>query len=533
MARRVIPTELVADLRDPALGLPMLRAGLGGLASALRALAPEAARIDGHWTHQRLPHGETLVDEHRVQLRWESGKHKEFFGSLFESVFTLCPEHGVIQLAGTFDPEAPPDLSTQVSVQSAMRRTFLQFGPHAKRSKAGPRTVTVTIDDEERPLKVDSYLDFAHRKEGAQILLDALKEGRVGVAGYVFPGAVQRHAYLPNTKYDYSPEQALAALFSAVGTISFALPNRGGALLIPEPTNLTGFAEIRPRLAPRNFRDARLAGLGDVALRTELLLKTDEVAKRHAQSIARVHAIRMKTLPWNSQQKARCETLSMNDIDGDQLDLYEQMREELPSRIYVRKDESDVFDRPSALRGFVSDNLARARPWFQGFATAKDGEGRFLHFYAAEGNLGALRSNERKGLIVLTQHLAESQEALVVSVHEAMRHRFGAIASENAGNAPAMNNRFSRERDRWRMRFAGAKTLQQLRGVFADLWSRGGSNDVLQEHWRSILPLLDDDQWQLARDLALVAIASYRGRSSAEQEASNTETNDTEQEQGE
>jgi hypothetical protein len=39
---------------------------------------------------------------------------------------------------------------------------------------------------------------------------------------------------------------------------------------------------------------------------------------------------------------------------------------------------------------------------------------------------------------------------------------------------------------------------------------------VLSTHWRDILPKLADDRWQLTRDLALLALASYGGRGEEE-----------------
>ena len=40
----------------------------------------------------------------------------------------------------------------------------------------------------------------------------------------------------------------------------------------------------------------------------------------------------------------------------------------------------------------------------------------------------------------------------------------------------------------------------------------GGSNSVLQKGWQEVLPMLADHNWQLARDLALLALASYAGK---------------------
>jgi len=140
-----------------------------------------------------------------------------------------------------------------------------------------------------------------------------------------------------------------------------------------------------------------------------------------------------------------------------------------------------------------------------------------LHRYRTpKDTLGALRAEERSGLIAMIETLHEAEKHFVRSIHAALKHRFGAIADECKGLASAtMKNRFQGERDKWRIAFAGAKTHEQIRAALSDLWSRGGTNSVLQAHWEDILPLLRPDQWQTARDLGLIALASYKREGAA------------------
>jgi CRISPR-associated protein Cas8a1/Csx13 len=85
-----------------------------------------------------------------------------------------------------------------------------------------------------------------------------------------------------------------------------------------------------------------------------------------------------------------------------------------------------------------------------------------------------------------------------------------------------MRNRFGGEYDRWRLAFAGAKTADQFRKALCDLFSRAGSNPVLRESWQDILPMLRVNNWQHARDLALLGLCSYQGRGESETESNNT-----------
>jgi CRISPR-associated protein Cas8a1/Csx13 len=229
-------------------------------------------------------------------------------------------------------------------------------------------------------------------------------------------------------------------------------------------------------------------------------------------------------VPWDNKQKYRIDAVSLDVVDERVLDAYHDARTALPSRYHIRtaarddaEDSGGSFVATSALRAFVTDNIARGRRWHQDFSTATNGEKKphFIHYYRDRDrkNLGALYPEEKKGLVVMLKHLEEAERVLVSSVHTALRQRFGAIAAEcESLPQETRKKRWSNERDKWRFAFAGAKTPDQVRAALADLWSRAGTVRELQSGWQQILPLLREGQWRTARDLALVALASYQGR---------------------
>jgi len=59
-------------------------------------------------------------------------------------------------------------------------------------------------------------------------------------------------------------------------------------------------------------------------------------------------------------------------------------------------------------------------------------------------------------------------------------------------------------------------TQEAVRAALASLWSLAGPNQELRDSWQQIVPLLRPKHWQTARDLALVALASYRSASPLE-----------------
>jgi CRISPR-associated protein Cas8a1/Csx13 len=533
MAKAVKKTDARAEalrvsLGDPGM-TPMLQAGLGGLAAALRAIArrrdPNAA-----WPAPvALGAGWATVQPDHVEIEWGDGSPEETLKVLFAEAFKIQPKLGYIELAGTFDPLREVRAELANAWQSALKVTFLQHGKTTQK-KGPPRPWTFTVDsDLDVSVEIQGYQGFAHQ-QAYEDVVKALKTGDVSLAGWAYPGAVQKHIGWGETKCGYSASQALCGLFALVGCVSYLTPTTGGgAIVIPEPTDLVKFAELRPSLSPRSLADAYASGAGDAMLAVEVRLRMDAAGRR---AVGSVHAVTLQATPWASQQKSRTTTVEHDGLDDALLDVYAELTSLLPARVRVLAKASPpagkraakktaggddrggagFFVATSALRGFVSDNLARGRRWFDGFATATVGlkTPRFIHQYRTRDNLGALFIEERKGLIKMLEHLQDdARVSFVRSVHQAIRNRLGAIAEETRDNPVARKKRWQDEREKWRIRFAGAKTHEQVRAGLADLWSRAGSVRELRERWEVVLPLLGSERWQEARDLALVALASY------------------------
>jgi CRISPR-associated protein Cas8a1/Csx13 len=238
------------------------------------------------------------------------------------------------------------------------------------------------------------------------------------------------------------------------------------------------------------------------------------------------HAMTFTPTAWASQQKSRVATIHVPPGDDHLLDRYERAASYLPTRVKTRlvrettgkgkakiiTERKESFRTDSVVRPLIADNLAMGRKWYAGFiklmiktnpATDKP--------YREQLNY----PEERKGLNAMIRDEQMWDEAgernIVQAMHEAMRMRYGQIASENKGNPVAMKNRMQAFREKLRLELAGAKTEALVRFALMDLFSRGGNNAVLRESWQSVLPVIRKD-WQLARDLGLLALVSYAGK---------------------
>ncbi|SDF35549.1 CRISPR-associated protein Cas8a1/Csx13, MYXAN subtype/CRISPR-associated protein Cas8a1/Csx13, MYXAN subtype, C-terminal region [Myxococcus virescens] len=513
--KKALPAPLSIRLYAPGM-TPLLRAGAGGLAASLRAILGSASPAAPWPSPVRLGPGTATVEREAIHLDWGGKAPEATLRALFGASFQV--KQGFIDLPGTRSPgapEPPPELAA--ALHDALKVTFLQ---HGKSTQGGARR-RVTFEVDARPVIVESqgYDSFVHQTAW-QSVLEALEAGATSLASWAYPGAAERHIGVRVTKVEYTAAEALCACFALVGCVSYKLPQlRGGAFVALAPTNLVRFAELRPGPTPKRLRDVAVAGASDAVLAAQLVMAQEAGKKRLGAVLGTTEAVALRQMPWNAQQKIRGAVVRQDAVREEVLDRYEAAAAALPHTLRVRKPEgkatgeASYFIATSALRAFITENLAASRPWYADFATATTAEGRFIHDYRDRDNLGALLWHERKGLIAMHPYLGEAEQWLVQSVHLALRSRFKSIYSDTKESAPATrSNRLKGERERLRLSFAGAKTPEQVRAALADLWSRAGTNRELQEHWRDILPLLGPERWRAARDLALVALASYQGK---------------------
>lgn len=524
---------LVIGLADPGM-TPLLRAGLGGLAASLHAILRERSPALPWPSPIPIGPGTATVEAHRLCLMWGDKDPAKTLKALFDASFRVRKPEGIIELPGTW-AGGPPGIALAIALQVGLKRTFLQHGKVTSKVSSS-KTVSVEIDGRTLPFDYQPYKGFVHQDAWKRIGA-GLKDQRraIPLAGWAYPGAAQRHIGFRSTSWLYTPPEALCACFAIVGCVSYPVPRiSGGALVIVEPVDLVQFAAVRSQLTPRRAPEAYMSGVGDAVLAVNLALRMDAPAQR--RGVASTHGILLRATPWAPQQKSRVLALSLGAVPDSTLDRYETVVRTLPSSIrptlgHSKTAEEEPVERgsfpaTSVLRGFITENIAAGAPWYKGFATATTGskKPRFIHYYRdPEGRgLGALYPDDRRGLIAMLDHLEDFEKSLVRSVHVALRQRFGAIARESVGNPATMKNRFRNERDKWRLAFAGSKTPDQIRAALADLWSRAGSNRELRANWEQILPLLQPTRWQTARDLALIALASYQG----EEKDDTAETNE-------
>lgn len=525
------PDYLKMDLFAP--GMTALhRAGLGGLACTLKYI--ERARRDGTLRDDEIPGAPWREDlppweigRQSVTLRFDQPSCAgEFLQRLFAIAFAT--RAGLIRLPGQYGTTEPPR-TVLAELQNALVLTFLQHG----RVRLLAKQETVLSYDPEGTGSAEVLMSFkACTKYKHQDLwkdfVDAkgcLRRTPVEVIGPLNPGATVRHvAFTSATKIVGLPERTMPLCFAMVGCLTLSV-NRGvGLLIVPHVEDLEEFLYDRPAITPVSPRECRVTSASDAVLQTQLRLRARRSIR--ATAIPACTGIRFSPTPWASQQKSRTALVTVEAGDDRILDLFEQALQLLPPRVASREVSkgrgkaktvrTEHFWADSRIRPLIAGNLASGRPWFTSFATLMSSPDK-----------ARKTSFEREGLHAMIDETAWDDcgaESLVTAVHEAIRHRFGRIADESRDQPAAMKNRWGREYERWRIAFAGAKTADQFRHSLADLWSRAGNNAVLKESWRTVLPMLQEGNWKLARDLALLGLASYAGKESAEMQVTESDT---------
>ena len=149
----------------------------------------------------------------------------------------------------------------------------------------------------------------------------------------------------------------------------------------------------------------------------------------------------------------------------------------------------------------VARNLTSGRPWYAGFAD----------FVADPECRKHVLNWERKGISGMIGEGSLSgtrEEKFVLACHAAWRTRMRQLYERAEREGADRNSLIDRERERLRVAFSRCKNAAALREVVTDFWARaGGSLPGLRDAWREIIPLFDD--WRLAKDLTLLALASY------------------------
>lgn len=494
------PSHIQLDLFGP--GMTALhRAGLAGLWMTLDHFESEGVAVDG---------GSWEKDDNSVTLRWDD-EPGPFFESLITKTFKL-DENGLIWFAPLGEPM--DHLQAAIMAHEAVLGTFLQHGK-SKNALKDLETRVVEIDEQPWTFSYKFLKSYKHQEAAAHVVKKGRLTANQALAGWLFPGGGVRHKGFTNqSTLSETGDRLLLLLFSVIGGVYFRIRQRKEgarplyALVLPEVSSLESFAFGRKLFIDAGIAELTCAGTAEAGWRFLSRVYAKRLLPQVSASRCRV--ISFGVVPWAQQQKTRIELLEVMPGREQDLSTFLLCEKALKPRI-VKPDDGDAFLDVASSPELIARNLTEGRPWYVGFAgflTDKKKRNHILRY-------------ERGGLheMVKKAHFDdESCRRFVEVCHEAWRRRMGQLGERARRESVDFRSLTSKEYERQRVAFSRCKNGATLRQAVTDFWARTGPHKRLVG-WQGLLPLLDEARWQEARDLALLALASYQPASNEEQKA--------------
>lgn len=502
--------RLTCQLHRP--GMTALhRVGLAGLYMTLDAFERDAdikAELNNSGLVWRLA-------ECQVELEFAEGKERPAMEKLIALSFQL--DHGFFKLPG-LEKGALSRTESKWLFYKALLDTFLQFGPH--RPTEAKDDLPIHIDDKTIIIKGFAKLKgYEHRDAAASFfskegeLLDFLE-----VKSWLFPGGIKRHNSHSASCLVEPIELVFCLLFAPIGAIYFRVQSRQRgrkartALVLPKVSNLAAYAKLRRSVAEKGVVELTASSPTDAALQLALIDKVQE--KLGNNEISPIRVLAFGTLNWAEQQKARTAAYTVIPKLLPGMHNYETAFRIFKNR-WIRieatldnkgklKEEARDYVLSSAARELIADNIASHQncPWYHNFAD-----------FMSHSEIRNALNYERKELFEMTQ-LAEYQHhrerIFIETCHAAwraqIRQLYDRAEREQHGDIGRL---IDSRRERLRSTLSRSKNAATLRATLMDFWSRAGSLSTLHDGWKEILPLLEEGEWRKARDLSLLALASY------------------------
>lgn len=501
------PSRIELHLNHPSMAM-LHRAGLAGLWMTLQKLEKRSSRDT-----QKPGNLSWLLSPHSVSLTWEGDDDFTVLDWLLKQSFQT-DRNGLIALTGA--GLQSKDNQAQLAIHNGITETFLQ---HNKFLNAPQReTKILRICGKEIEVKYKKVNSYAHQSF-ASTLCDQkghLLTESVAIAGWLYPGAVVRHARFGKaTKFEEVPKLAFALLFAPVACWYFILPKylqRGlaqYALVIPDVTNLEQYATRFWKLKNRSYLDFYASGVGDAGLQ---FLADQTAAQLQQSSSMRCQVIPFGEATGSSQQKSRIEIINL-EVTDEVLGLYKMSR-----KIFVSDKTTRYLDWPSAIPShahrMITENLARGRLWWSGF-----------HEYVNQQSSLQGISYEWKGLFFMTENSQwddQGKKLFIKTCHKALAEIYAEVYDRTAEDRYP---NIERKNERFRAALNRCRDAHTLRHCISSFFAEASYNALLQDHWEELFPLITGElDWRVTRDLVLLALATYPRVKNAEQRRSTQET---------
>lgn len=485
----------------------LYQAGLVGLWMTLNQLKEEFPNAS-----QRPGQVDWQLSSTGINLYW-SGRDLDILDWLLKQSFQL-DHQGMISLKGLSASNL--NIHAQLAIHQGITHTFLQHPQFYKLS--GKNRLTVEVDRSRISIQYKQLTSYIHQSF-AKHLCDKggqFSEAPIQISGWLYPGAVMSHAlFKEQTKLEARPEQALALLFAPVACWYFMIPadpyceQTHYALVIPEVTDLAAYAGFNWKSRSLGYAEFWAASLRDAGLK--FLTLQENLTPIGSNAMKRCQSILFGKVKWSPQQMVRIDTAIVEATRETIHDYQLMCQHSLNNRISQHEGKS--YLAVSRLRGIVANNLTQDLPWWFGFAKEIDSKKFYEENSTREGLLKMIEEGEWND---------QGKRLFVRACHEALRSSYAKLYDRTPEGKRAQIERFN---VRIRSGLGRCKNATAFREFLSKFFSKAGKIPTLQEHWEELLPITTGEvDWKLARDLVLLALASYpRDKTSRNERKMNSE----------
>ena len=527
MIAKAVQPKIEISLSDPAMTM-LHRAGVAGLYMTLNALAKryptqKSRQCSFKWT----------ITKTSISLYWKGNDYKAL-DWLFAESFQISSD-GLISLTGL----QSSNRESQLAIHVGIKNTFLQHNQFFK--SAGDTTENLFIDGLEVAINYKKAKSYAHQTYAEQLcpieklnwkrvfikfkllilerhtligflfLFDIrqggnLEQKTIGITGWLYPGAAIKHyAYKKETQFTETRERAIALLYAPVTCLYFIYPKSylhdtksQYCLVIPEIRDLESYTRQRQKMSDWNYQQFLASGYSDAGFR--LLTKQAALRTIKHNDFKSCQVITFGQTQWTGFQKIR-KNVEIVQITDKVIENYRLCDRYFKNKVIEGKKGS--FIAANIIRELISENLARGFPWWHNFTDA-----------VRSKELFKLVSYEKQGLHKMVRNAQWDEQAQILFVkacHQALYQIRGKLSSQPTEHIYA---RYERENERIRSGLIRCQNSEDFRHFMtANFWSKAGNISILADYWEELMPLTTKpSNWKLARDLALLALASYKNK---------------------
>ncbi|WNC61313.1 type I-MYXAN CRISPR-associated Cas8a1/Cmx1 [Thermosynechococcus sp. QS41] len=431
------------------------------------------------------------ITDEAVELTWKDSDQKVVTWLLKQTY--QINHQGYLEV-----PALKLDAQGQYTFTQGVLTTFLQHNTQRKLSNTSvTRTFLIEPDQPEISIEVKPLESCYYTSDIKEAFNNkgAFKK-EIPLKGNHLPGLVECFV---NGPYQESPQGFLALLFLPLACGYYQLPPQtvGGklsarsALVIPEVQNLKHWVKRRRAMSGCTYRDFRSSGAGESALHFLLQEKAIEESQQFGGHYCEVYQLGKQV--WDAQQAYLKQAVYRVEVTDEVLELYEVARQVFPARVR-QKENGETWLALSKALPWICDNLIGGQPWYAGF----------FEFYKRN------KAYEREGLVKMTEYLNPDERVLF----EVVQGAFSVYLSGQFKQAQKQgrNLDYGQVTDKVIYRFQRPSTQQEFATALVDFLSQFRSKAARDKGPQIVHWIHREENWRRARDLVLLAIATYRSK---------------------